>query len=264
MEQIPSLAKKQSLPESVQRTASDYLRMFEVKCSYWSKQMSPQCLAMVCLDLAARSASVPLDKSRNHKLVGVTKSAYGSAHQVVEKTLDLHSCSAVKDYAVQFGCTEVQTLAEDILSQYKETRKKDVQSGSVNLDAAMYPLTAVYTACKHKKIRVDRTKFLSSAGVSLKLFQSILDVMLTCIPKPLPSKAHEVNKVETKDEQEKVKSARKKSEKPQSSQSSAAKRYKREDVMDKVLYSPLSEEFVKWKEETIAEARRSLALSPQS
>jgi hypothetical protein len=158
----------------------------------------------------------------------------------------------------------VQTLAEDILSQYKETRKKDVQSGSVNLDAAMYPLTAVYTACKHKKIRVDRTKFLSSAGVSLKLFQSILDVMLTCIPKPLPSKAHEVNKVETKDEQEKVKSARKKSEKPQSSQSSAAKRYKREDVMDKVLYSPLSEEFVKWKEETIAEARRSLALSPQS
>ena len=62
MEHIPVLAKKQSLSEAVERNASDYFRMFDVKCSYWSKQMTPQCVAMVCLDLAARTAGVPFDK----------------------------------------------------------------------------------------------------------------------------------------------------------------------------------------------------------
>ena len=51
---------------------------------------------------------------------------------------------------------------------------------------------------------------------------------------------------------------------PQSSGGSTAKRYKREDVLDKVLYSPLSEEFLQWKEKTIREARKALALSPMS
>ena len=54
------------------------------------------------------------------------------------------------------------------------------------------------------------------------------------------------------------------SEPPQSSGGSTAKRYKRDDVLDKVLYSPLSEEFAQWKEKTIREARKALALSPMS
>ena len=68
---------------------------------------------------------------------------------MVEKTLELQSQFAVKDYAVQLGYPEVGDLAGDILAQYKEAiKEKDVRSGSIDLGAAMYSLAAVYTACK--------------------------------------------------------------------------------------------------------------------
>lgn len=62
MEQICVLAKKFGLTMAAQERAVDYCRIFEVKCSNWSRQMSPQCLAVVCLDLASKTASLPFDK----------------------------------------------------------------------------------------------------------------------------------------------------------------------------------------------------------
>lgn len=62
MEQIYVLAKKFGLPVAAQERATDYCRMFNVKCSNWSRQMSSQCLAVVCLDIASKTASLPFDK----------------------------------------------------------------------------------------------------------------------------------------------------------------------------------------------------------
>ena len=62
MEQVSVLAKKFGFSAAAQERANDYCRMFEVKCSNWTRQMSPQCLAVVCLDLASKSASLPFDK----------------------------------------------------------------------------------------------------------------------------------------------------------------------------------------------------------
>ena len=62
MEQICVLAKKFGFSAAAQERASDYCRMFEVKCSNWTRQMSPQCLAVVCLDLTSKTASLPFDK----------------------------------------------------------------------------------------------------------------------------------------------------------------------------------------------------------
>ena len=62
MEQICVLTKKFGLPVAAQERAIDYCRMFDVKCSNWTRQMSSQCLAVVCLDLASKTASLPFDK----------------------------------------------------------------------------------------------------------------------------------------------------------------------------------------------------------
>lgn len=77
------------------------------------------------------------------KLSGIRKTAYLNNLHTLQKILDLDRPMTVSELCVQFSCTAVKELAEQILKKYEE---EDVIGR--DFTHPQYLAAAIYTACK--------------------------------------------------------------------------------------------------------------------
>uniref|UniRef100_A0A674F2R7 Origin recognition complex subunit 6 n=1 Tax=Salmo trutta TaxID=8032 RepID=A0A674F2R7_SALTR len=109
--------------------------------------------AVICLELAATSIKLPLDKEYDVKLSVLNKKPYQST---------LKSHLGLGDLAVQFGCMDTIKVATQILERY-EVSLPAAQQKDVDLSKPLFTTAALNSACKCLKIKVDR-KLLASSG----------------------------------------------------------------------------------------------------
>ncbi|XP_002740148.3 origin recognition complex subunit 6-like [Saccoglossus kowalevskii] len=177
---VKTLAPKLGIHSAmIIRKASELIRLSEVRLSsssFSTLNMTGSCKAVMCLDLASSSMEQPVSKNTAIRLAGVNKKMYSSIFQTLENALDLQPRLTARDVAVQFGCVQATSLAQKIQQRYEtdvSCSESPNQQDAIDFRKPMYPSAAVYVACRCLKIRVDKTKVLSIAGVKRSTFDKL-------------------------------------------------------------------------------------------
>ncbi|KAL7833388.1 hypothetical protein AOLI_G00283480 [Acnodon oligacanthus] len=150
--------------------AEEYLRLSQLRCTGLGGATATSG-AVICLELAATSMKLPLDKDFAVKLSGLNKKVYQSSLKSVECMLGLQSSAGLRELAVQYGCLDAVKVASQILERYEASLPAAQQQ---NLDPAkpLFTTAALFTACKCMKIRADK-KLASSSGAKKGVFDRL-------------------------------------------------------------------------------------------
>ncbi|XP_052583648.1 origin recognition complex subunit 6 [Peromyscus californicus insignis] len=172
-ELVRRLAPRLGLAEpGVLRKAEEYLRLSKVRCTGLSAHSSETSSAVICLDLAASCMKCPLDRAYLIKLSGLNKKMYQSCLKSFECLLGLNSNIGIRDLAVQFSCTEAVTMASKILQSY-ESSLTETQRTDLDLSRPLFTTAALLSACKILKLKVDKTKMITTSGVKKAIFDRL-------------------------------------------------------------------------------------------
>ncbi|GAB1293427.1 Origin recognition complex subunit 6 [Apodemus speciosus] len=106
------------------------------------------------------------------KLSGLNKKMYQSCLKSFECLLGLNSNVGIRDLAVQFSCTEAVNLAAEILQSY-ESGLPEAQRAGLDLSRPLFTTAALLSACKILKIKVDKTKMITTSGVKKAIFDRL-------------------------------------------------------------------------------------------
>lgn len=156
--------------------AAEFQRLLEVRnCSLPLTSMAKP---VICLEIAAHSSQVPVDKRVAIRLSGMNKKSYIDAFKIIECLLEQQKEFTISDLAVQFGCMEASYLGQRIYESYK----KDVVQDLEEMSQSIFVGTALYTACRHQKIKIDKTKLLNALGAKRSTFDSLHKKMEKIIP----------------------------------------------------------------------------------
>ncbi|CAH6814885.1 origin recognition complex subunit 6 isoform X1 [Phodopus roborovskii] len=172
-ELVRRLAPRLGLAEpGVLRKAEEYLRLSKVKCAGLSVHSSETSSAVICLDLAASCMKCPLDRAYLIKLSGLNRKMYQSCLKSFECLLGLNSNIGIRDLAVQFSCTEAVDMASKILQSY-ESSLTETQQADLDLSRPLFTTAALLSACKILKLKVDKTKMITTSGVKKAIFDRL-------------------------------------------------------------------------------------------
>ncbi|KAM6977848.1 origin recognition complex subunit 6 [Aplochiton taeniatus] len=177
-EMFSKLASKVGITSArVSRKAEEYLRLSEVKCTGLGDTTATS-KAVICLQLAATSMRLPIDKEYAIKLSGLNKKVYRSNLKSMECLLGLESHLCIRDLAVQYGCVEAVKVASQIIGRY-EASLPPVQQQDLDLSKPLFITAALHTACKCLKIKLDARKLAASSGVRKSIFDRLCTQMQT-------------------------------------------------------------------------------------
>nr|CAD7257292.1 unnamed protein product [Timema shepardi] len=164
------------------RKASELLRLLQLKTSSGNVLLiSETCRVVICLDLAAARLGLSCDKRDVIKLSGVKKQLYLSSYRTVEKLLGLDEVTSTKDLCVLLGVSEASFLAQSIIDSHVAEK-----SGRPDLTHPMYPSTAVFAACKHLKLKVDKQKLLEQSCLKKSAFDTLAAELMKMAEKVAP------------------------------------------------------------------------------
>nr|CAD7425631.1 unnamed protein product [Timema monikensis] len=162
--------------------ASELLRLLQLKTSSGNVLLiSETCRVVICLDLAAARLGLSCDKRDVIKLSGVKKQLYLSSYRTVEKLLGLDEVTSTKDLCVLLGVSEASLLAQSIIDSYVAEK-----SGRPDLTHPMYPSIAVFAACKHLKLKVERQKLLEQSCLKKSAFDTLAAELMKMAEKVAP------------------------------------------------------------------------------
>uniref|UniRef100_A0A8C3BZC5 Origin recognition complex subunit 6 n=1 Tax=Cairina moschata TaxID=8855 RepID=A0A8C3BZC5_CAIMO len=174
---VRRLAARAGLAEPrVVRKAEEFLRLAQVRCLGLLAQTTAAGSAVMCLELAARAAGRPLDKSYFIKLSGLNKTTYQNSIKSLECLLEVNPRLGIRDLAVQFCCTEAVNTASKILQRY-ESSLPEAQQMDLDFSKPLFTTAALFTACKCLKLKVDKTKILATSGVKKAIFDRLCNQM---------------------------------------------------------------------------------------
>ncbi|XP_031196506.1 origin recognition complex subunit 6 isoform X2 [Mastomys coucha] len=97
---------------------------------------------------------------------------YQSCLKSFECLLGLNSNIGIRDLAVQFSCTEAVNLAAEILQSY-ESGLPETQRADLDLSRPLFTTAALLSACRILKIKVDKTKMITTSGVKKAIFDRL-------------------------------------------------------------------------------------------
>ncbi|CAH1779559.1 unnamed protein product [Owenia fusiformis] len=180
--QIERLAAKLGITsQRTKRKANELLRLAEVRATtggMGSYNVSGSCKAVICLDLAAQQHGETVDKASVIKLSGTTKKMYTASYKILENLLDLQTRLTLKDLAVKFGCTGSTELATKILTRYSQDHGGSLDStddeSSIDFTTPLFQSAALYTACKHQKVKVDKQKMVEISSGKKYVFDKLV------------------------------------------------------------------------------------------
>uniref|UniRef100_A0A4W5M437 Origin recognition complex subunit 6 n=1 Tax=Hucho hucho TaxID=62062 RepID=A0A4W5M437_9TELE len=144
--------------------AEEYVRLSLVKCTGLGNTTG-RSKVVICLELAAKSMKLPLDKEYAVKLSGLNKKQYQSTLKALECMIGLESHLGLRgpSYSGQ------QTFLNKTLY---EASLPAAQQKDVDLSKPLFTTAALNTACKCLKIKVDR-KLLALSGAKKGLFDRL-------------------------------------------------------------------------------------------
>ncbi|NXY42680.1 ORC6 protein, partial [Ceuthmochares aereus] len=158
------------------RRAEELLRLLQVKGPALVSRLTATSSAVMCLELAARGAERPADKSSFVKLSGLNATTYRSSLKSLECLLEVAPALRLRDLAVQFCCTEAVSTAAKILQRY-ESSLSEAQQMDLDFSKPLFITAALFAACRCLKLKVDKTKMLAMSGVKKAIFDRLCNQM---------------------------------------------------------------------------------------
>ncbi|XP_069724291.1 origin recognition complex subunit 6 isoform X3 [Phaenicophaeus curvirostris] len=183
----------------VLRKAEELLRLAQVKGPALVARLPAAGAAVMCLELAARGAQRPADKSSFVKLSGLNETTYRSSLKSLECLLEVTPGLRLRDLAVQFCCTEATSTASKILQRY-ESSLSEAQQMDLDFSKPLFITAALFAACKCLKLKVDKTKMLAMSGVKKAIFDRLsnqMEKMSQQLGKDVPVAAETVESLTT-------------------------------------------------------------------
>ncbi|KAK3750470.1 hypothetical protein QZH41_006262 [Actinostola sp. cb2023] len=149
-EVLSSLARKLGIDgHEVIQNASELSRLAALRGSslFRSLSMSGSTKSVICLELAANSCNIPVDRASTYRLSGMpTKKAYQHAYKTFECMLGKQKSYTVNDLAVQFGVFEATKFAELLLKSYfKKAIKISLLNKFKKISVTQYFLQLLFT-----------------------------------------------------------------------------------------------------------------------
>ncbi|KAL1115246.1 hypothetical protein AAG570_007277 [Ranatra chinensis] len=146
----------------VVRKAEELRRLVSLKTNTSSglSHLNETCIAVICLDLAARSLGAPFNTASGVKLSCVTKPNYTRALHTLERLLGMGGASTPHEIAAKAGAPDLAPLAARILQTYKSEGDK-----CEDFSHPMYACAAVKAASKLSKTPTAREALVESCRV---------------------------------------------------------------------------------------------------
>ncbi|XP_045505476.1 origin recognition complex subunit 6 [Colias croceus] len=154
------LATKLGLAEEgkVISKAAEFERLLQTKTTA-GINLTDTSKVVICLDLAASMLSADLDQKTAIKYSGLKAPSYNNCRKVVENLLELNNDKiTVSSLCLIMQCTGVQNLAENILTEYQNVTKMDM-----DLTLPQYVCMAVYQACRVNKVKITKSKLIEKS-----------------------------------------------------------------------------------------------------
>ncbi|KAG8437346.1 hypothetical protein GDO86_008155 [Hymenochirus boettgeri] len=172
-ETVKRLAPKLGISSSrIIGKAEELLRLSQVKCAGLCTRTTATSNAVMCLQLAANSLNHPIDKDYLIKLSGLNKKVYQSCLNSFQCLLGVNSKLGIRDLAVQHGCMEAVNTASQILNRY-ESSLSQAQQEDLDLSKPLFISAALCSACRCLKLKVEKNKLSSAAGVKKPIFDRL-------------------------------------------------------------------------------------------
>ncbi|XP_069365087.1 origin recognition complex subunit 6-like [Maniola hyperantus] len=157
------LATKLGLGEEILviNKAAEYGRLFQANSIFHGK-ITETCKTVICLDLAASTFGAHLDDKIAIQYSGLKGHTYANCKKTVESLLQTLQSNTltVSSLCLSMECTEVRTLAENMLEEYQKRK------GEINLSLPRYVCMAVYQACRLIKIEISKSKLLEMSHLT--------------------------------------------------------------------------------------------------
>ncbi|XP_041376931.1 origin recognition complex subunit 6-like [Gigantopelta aegis] len=157
------------------KKACEFSQLLDIRTSsssFKALQLNGSSKTIICLELAAVSCGTTVDRTEAVKISGVNKKVYIGSLKAVESILELHDNKSIKDLAVQFGCTQAVTLAQQTLQRYEK-----MLCSTVDTSSPLFQVAALDVACRKLKVRVDRVKLKETCCVKKTTYSRLLTEM---------------------------------------------------------------------------------------
>ncbi|XP_018332919.1 origin recognition complex subunit 6 isoform X2 [Agrilus planipennis] len=146
--------------------------------------------AILCLELAATNLGVKFDRCVGIKLSGFRKQVYQNHLHTIEKILDLDKPVTIKEICSQHNCRNVESLAGEILEKFRIAN--NIPDDVVQ---SHYVTAAVYEACILKKIKVQKSHFITASRLKSSKWKELESQFNELVKKEfLSNEEHEENK----------------------------------------------------------------------
>lgn len=120
---------------------------------------------------------------------------YQSYLKSFECLLGRNSNIGIRDLAVQFGCTEAVNMVSEILESY-ESALRQIQKVDLVLSRPLFTTSALLSACKILKLKVDKNKLVATIGIKKAIFDQLckelekIGQQINGKPRDLPTPPH--------------------------------------------------------------------------
>ncbi|KAM4602776.1 origin recognition complex subunit 6 [Polymixia lowei] len=256
-EMFSKLASKMGITSArTIRQAEEYVRLSLVKCTALGN-ITTTSKAVICLELAASSMKLPLDKEYAIKLSGINKKLYQSHLKAMECLLGLESHPGLRELGLQYGCMDAVKLAAQILERY-ETSLPAAQQQDLDLSKPLFTTAALHSACKCLKIKVDK-KLAASSGAKKGIFDRLCvqlqrlgqDICKEITPLKAPVKTTQ------KRQKEMMESIKRADEEELSPSASKHQKKKNEEEEEEEKEETRAQDYEEWKRNILENALKS-------
>ncbi|XP_068625139.1 origin recognition complex subunit 6 [Battus philenor] len=115
---------------------------------------------IICLDLASNACGVDLDLKMAIKYSGLKQPTYINTKKIIENLLELGGEKiTISSLCLNLQCN-VQGLAEEILEEYRNNAKMEI-----DLNLPQYVAMAVFQAARIKKVKISKSKLIEKSRI---------------------------------------------------------------------------------------------------
>lgn len=182
--------------QDVQTRAEAYVNQVE-RLVTGRNRLGPNVRAVICLQLACKSAGLLLPYKSAVALSGISEAKYNVALKEISQILKLETKVTTSELVVQFGCSYLHEAVDKVYSEFvancNQTSKTTKTSIDTNSSVAV--AACFYATCLHYNVKIDKNKLLLAHITYPQEFKYLVELAQS-VCNTLAPKSHTQNSAE--------------------------------------------------------------------
>ncbi|CAL1544862.1 unnamed protein product [Lymnaea stagnalis] len=171
---LATICEKLGVEKRVKIKAAELNELLEARAatSLSALKLTGSCKFVVCVDLASKIYGCTLNQVDVVRLSSMNKRSYCEAAKVIASILELEDRVTLRELAIQYGCSGIVNLANNIIQRYTRDQCSDVDFYS-----PMFLCAALIVASRAQKIKMNVGKLRERSGIKKATLDKLINEM---------------------------------------------------------------------------------------